>query len=202
MSPGVVFERVYLALKEELGSGRIAGGTPLEPAHLSQDLNASITPVRDALHRLVGEGLVEAPRSDGFRTPLVTEHGLRQLYRWHGTLLDLATRAPPSSLSPASPAQTDGADLVLLRTEMLFIAIGARAGNADHLAAIARAGERLRPVRRIELQIIADTGAELDGIAARLGAGQGAPLRQAIVRYHRRRERLAPDIVAALHAIC
>ena len=102
MSPGATFERVYRTLKDQLGSGRFAAGEHLEPAALSQDLHASITPVRDALHRLVGEALVEAPRGDGFRMPLITEAGLRHLYRWNAALLNLAVR-PAASRPTAGP---------------------------------------------------------------------------------------------------
>lgn len=202
MSPGMIFERVYHALKEEVGSGRHPAGTQLEPALLSTDLNASITPVRDALHRLVGEGLVEAPRGDGFRTPLVTEIGLRQLYRWHAALVDLAARAPPAAAPAArlalaaAPADREA---WLTRTELLFLAIAARTGNDEHLVAVERLGERLRPARRIELVLLAECDEELAELARHGAHGTVRELRRAIGAYHRRRERLAPEIVAALH---
>ena len=197
MSPGATFERVYHELKARLGSGRYAAGQHLEPAALSQDLVSSITPVRDALHRLVGEGLVEAPRGDGFRTPLVTELGLRHLYRWNATLLDLAARqggGRPSDITDPG----DAAD-PLARTERLFLAIAARPGNPEHLAAVARLGERLRPVRRVELELLADLEAEAAALAERLAADAAGPLRRSLSLYHRRRERLAAEIVAAIH---
>lgn len=201
MSPGMVFERVYLALKQELGSGRLAAGAPLEPAHLSQDLNASITPVRDALHRLVGEGLVEAPRSDGFRTPQATEIALRHLYRWSNALLELAARAPAPAGAALPALPEDEETGLLARTEALFLAIAARPGNPEQVAAISRIGDRLRPARRVEARLVADAGDELAALAA-LHAGDTLPaLRQALARYHRRRERLAPEIVAALHDV-
>ena len=71
MSPGPIFERVYLALKAQVTSGAFAPGDRLEPAALGEALNASITPVRDALHRLVGERIVEAPRNEGNRKSVV-----------------------------------------------------------------------------------------------------------------------------------
>ena len=92
MSPGPTFDRVYLALKEQVAAGSFAPGDHLEPAVIGEDLNASITPVRDALHRLVGERIVEAPRNDGFRVPAPTEAELRDLYGWNRDLLDLALR--------------------------------------------------------------------------------------------------------------
>lgn len=193
MSPGVTFERVYFALKAEVGSGRHGAGEHLEPSALSADLNASITPVRDALHRLVGEGLVEAPRGDGFRTPLITEIGLRHLYRWNGTLLDLAARAPGGKA-----ALPDEAGL-LDRTETLFLAIARRPGNPEHAAAVARLSERLRPMRHIEADLLADANAEIDELSALLPDDASGPLRRALAVYHRKRERLAAEIVEQLH---
>ena len=87
MSPGPTFDRVYFALKEQLMTGRFAPGDHLEPSLIGDELHSSITPVRDALHRLVGERLVEAPRNDGFRVPMVTEFALRQMYAWQADLM-------------------------------------------------------------------------------------------------------------------
>ena len=72
--------------------GRFAPGEHLEPVAIGRELNASITPVRDVLHRLVGERLVEAPRHDGFRMPSPTEAELRSLYGWNSELIDIGLR--------------------------------------------------------------------------------------------------------------
>src|SRR5690606_23739802 len=128
-------------------------------------LNASITPVRDALHRLAGEGLVDTPRGEGFRTPPVTEVGLRHLYRWNADLLALATRRPRGR--PASPEWEDGEplDAAIAATERLFGAIAARSGSPEHALAVVRLGERLRPVRHVEAELVPDRASELGEIA-------------------------------------
>lgn len=208
MSPGPTFERVYRALKDQLGTGRYAAGQPLEPASLSPELNASITPVRDALHRLVGEGLVEAPRGDGFRTPLVTEVGLRHLYRWNAAVLRLAAQARGGGQAPGQASDGDPlagmpgetSEAPLEATETLFLAIAARSGNPEHAAAVARLNDRLRPVRRIELDLLADCEAELDEMAFRLAEDALPDLRRSLAAFHRRRERHVGEIVAALVA--
>src|SRR5690349_24957565 len=106
MTPPGTFERVYAAIKQRLRDGAYRPGTRLEPAALSDELNASVTPVRDALHRLTGERLVEAPRHEGFRAPMMTETLLRQLYAWHLDLLLLAVMrhrgAFPAADAPVS----------------------------------------------------------------------------------------------------
>lgn len=200
MNPGATFERVYLALKEQLGSGRYAAGEHLEPAALSQDLCASITPVRDALHRLVGEGLAEAPRGDGFRSPFITEVGLRHLYRWNASLLDLATRPRFTRACLAGSSDVDSGD-PLSRTEQLFVAIAACSGNPEHVAAIVRLNERFRPVRRAERDLFPQLEHATEEMAACFAGGSAGPLRRAITLYHRKRQRLAAEIVAALHRV-
>lgn len=59
----VTFGRVYAAIKQQLLEGAFRPGERIEPAILSDELGASVTPVRDALHRLAGERLVEAPNA-------------------------------------------------------------------------------------------------------------------------------------------
>src|SRR5574338_228961 len=111
MTPPGTFDRVYAAIKQRLRDGVYRPGTRLEPATLSDELNASVTPVRDALHRLTGERLVEAPRHEGFRVPLVTESMLRQLYSWHLDILLVAlarARAEAADLGARSEERRVG----------------------------------------------------------------------------------------------
>jgi hypothetical protein len=200
MNAGVTFERVYFALKDLLGSARFAAGHHLEPAALSQDLNVSITPVRDALHRLAGEGLVDTSRGEGFRTPAVTEVGLRHLYRWNAALLDLAVRARGGPGAPVRVAEGDSETTPgpIETTERLFLAVAERTGSPEHLAAIVGLNDRLRRVRQTELAVLVEPLAELEPIAAQLAEDAVLALRRSLSTYHRRRERLVGEIVASL----
>jgi DNA-binding GntR family transcriptional regulator len=197
VSPGATFERVYRALKEQLGSGRYRPGEPLEPRALSDALSSSITPVRDALHRLVGEGLVEAPRGSGFRTPLVTEVALRDLYAWNEALLMLGTAA-----LPVADRRRVVADRVqggaVRQWEALFESIAARTGNPEHVEAIAHLNDRLRPIRAVEAMVLGADDDEFLQLENTCGQGDRQALRRGIRAYHRRRERAAPLLVAAL----
>jgi len=201
MSPGFTFERVYLALKGQLGSGRFAPGDHLEPAALGKELNSSITPVRDALHRLVGERIVEAPRSDGFRVPAPTEAELRGLYGWSRMLLDLALRAAPSG-GIAAALRSAGADAQTPETEAdLFRAIAMRIGNAELETTVTNLNDRLAPLRSAEARIFDDAGTELRTLLAAWHAGDLAALRRGIAAYHRRRQRCVGDILIASRSI-
>lgn len=201
MSPGPTFDRVYLALKEQLTGGRHAPGAHLEPSLLGEELNASITPVRDALHRLVGERLVEAPRNDGFRVPAPTEAELRDLYGWSRSLLELALRGPDRSKSQVPWRAAERQDEALADEATLFCAIARRAGSPEHEAALSNLGDRLASLRLAEAQVFADAAMELEALNAAWEARDLAGLRRGIIAYHRRRRRAVPDILQASRAL-
>jgi DNA-binding GntR family transcriptional regulator len=197
MTPPGTFERVYAAIKSKLRNGAYRPGTRLEPAVLSDELNASVTPVRDALHRLTGERLVEAPRHEGFRTPAMTETQLRHLYAWHHDLLVLAVMKHRSAAACAGLAE-QAPDAANWRADVLFRSLARSTGNPEHLAALDALSERLEPVQRLEQLFLDGTDAETSEILGALSANDRRALRLALVRYHRRREKIVPDVLAAL----
>ena len=199
MRPGT-FERVYAAIKAQLRTGQFGPGHRLEPAVLSDELNASVTPVRDALHRLTGERLVEAPRQDGFRVPLLTESSLRHLYAWHRDLLLMAI-ASHQTLEQASKATADqSSGEAYLRQNSLVLGFARATGNPEHVLALEGLIERLGPLRRFESGLLdaleEETAEILDAIAAR----DRRALRTALLRYHRRRMRIVPELLDQLYA--
>src|SRR5438270_11462743 len=64
VTPPGTFERGYAAIRQRLREGLYRPGDRLETAILSEELNASVTPVRVALHRLTGVRLGEARRHE------------------------------------------------------------------------------------------------------------------------------------------
>lgn len=194
--PGT-FDRVYAAIKQQLRCGLFRPGDRLEPALLSYELNASVTPVRDALHRLTGERIVEAPRHEGFRVPMITEAALRHLYAWHRNLLLLAlvnNRAMPSP-GELIGGESSGAPDIRRR---IFVTLAQRAGNPEHLAALESVTERLQPIERLEPVVLQGTEEEKTEFEVALESGNVKALRRAIIRYHRRRIRCVPDLLERL----
>jgi DNA-binding GntR family transcriptional regulator len=59
-------KRVHNKLKEMVISWELPPGAYLAVGRLAEQLNVSVTPVREALMRLCGEGLVECIASRGF----------------------------------------------------------------------------------------------------------------------------------------
>ena len=200
MTPPGTFDRVYAAIKIRLRGGVYRPGTRLEPAILSDELNASVTPVRDALHRLTGERLVEAPRHEGFRVPMLTEALLRQLYAWHLDLLLLAVMKHRSKALPDDFLANGGtADMSQWeRQNALFLALARSAGNPEHLASFEALGQRLEAAQHLEQCFLDETESETQEILAALKANDHRALRASLVRYHRRREKIVPDLLARL----
>lgn len=200
--PGT-FERVYAAIKQHLREGVFRPGDRLEPAVLSEELNASVTPVRDALHRLTGERLVEAPRHEGFRAPLVTETMLRHLYAWHRDLLLLATAR--RHWGPVSVGQDEDSSRLtplglLHRQNAFFLKLVEAGGNPEHLFALRTLMERMEPFQRFEDDLLDAVQEETETIVAAISAGDRPALRKSLVAYHRRRARLIPELVGRLQS--
>ncbi|MEQ7874242.1 GntR family transcriptional regulator [Sphingomonas sp. ASV193] len=197
---GGTFERVLIGLRARIEAGVYALGDPLEPAHLAHELAASITPVRDALHRLVGERLVETAPAGGFRFPLMTEVGLRHLYDWRYRLLVMALT--DKAKGQASPALTVDADAgTYVRGPDLFAAIARLAANPECGAALANVGARLENVRLREEELLGarSVASEVTTLATWMAASEWGALRRGLRAYHRRRLRIVGDLIATLH---
>ena len=200
MSPPGTFERVYAAIKEQLRKGAFRPGERLEPAAFRDELDASVTPIRDALHRLTGERLVETPRHEGFRVPLLTETMLRHLYAWHMDLLLLAAMKHPGSAPVEQFAVNDDWSDASAheRQNALFLALARTAGNPEHVAALQALSERLEPAQRLEQFFLDETEAETNDILRALQARDRKGLRSSLIRYHRRRLRIVPELLARM----
>jgi len=192
VNPAPVFDRVYAGLKQLLRAGAIGPGERLDPAALAERLVASITPVRDALHRLAGERLVEAG-NDGFAIPKTSEPDLRDLYDWNSQLLRIALQTSLSS--SFDYAIRPSSDPVAQQAEHLFSAIAARSSNREHRLAVEAVNDRLHAVRLIEPAILTGTDEEYQAMAA----ADLRTLRNLLGSYHRRRIAAAPQLVRRLY---
>ncbi|HET9397625.1 MAG TPA: GntR family transcriptional regulator [Sphingomicrobium sp.] len=198
MCPGPTFDRVYTVLKGRLVAGEFAIGEHLEPAQLGEELFSSATPVRDVLHRLVGERLVEAPRNDGFRVPAPSEAELRGLYGWRNLLVGLALKPPPAlpgSLSPASCETKNPSTMSAVTAEDLFLSIARRSPHLELEAAIASVSERLGMFGPAERRLLGDLADETDLIQRSLVEQDWPVVRRAVAAFHHRRRRQVPALL-------
>ncbi len=165
--------------------------------------------MRDALHRLVGERIVDAPPHDGFRVPAPTEAELRDLYRWNGELLTLALSRRAAARARGAPGRagiaqygrdrlTDEAGGGPEATGELFLLIARCSGSAEHVEAVDLLNDRLGPARVAEERLFGDVGAERDQLRRLFRESDIPGLRQRLAAYHKRRQRCVPDLLVVM----
>lgn len=192
-------ERVYLAIKTLLAEGDHRPGERLDIRQLERSVGASATPVRGALNRLAGERLLVSHQGEGFSLPRLTEPGLGDLYAWNAAILLQAVRSTAPGHKPdAALHDLESGRGLVAATDRLFAVIAAMSDNVEIEWALAGASDRLHRARRAELDQVSDGWLELREMATLVEAEDLAPLRQAIVAYHRRRMRLVPALVRVL----
>ena len=191
---------LYQEVRDALRSGRYAPGQRIDPTALADEFDASATPVRFALYRLVGEGLIADHGRNGLHVPLPNEVALRDHYDWMRRLLLMACAihfaAAPDA--PAFPLEFPAVEDVARATWLLFDAIARAADHRSLHRAVEQVNGRLAPVRRIGLQLVGDAIDELSALLRHWQQRDRQALEAAIDAYHARRAQLVPRIVAAL----
>jgi hypothetical protein len=198
MSPGHRTERIYALLKAQIMRGERREPERLDPARLAAELDVSATPVRDALHQLFGERLVEAWPREGFKVPVLGESDLADLYRWNGDIAGMVLRGTRPPLGAPPPLARHDASNPADRARAFFAALAAWLGNGEHVAAMALASDRLNRARLAEAAVLADGDGELAALTESLARGALGELRTGVAGYHRRRQRHARQILAAM----
>lgn len=192
---------LYGQVRRGLQSGRYLPGERIDPARLAAEFKTSATPVRFALYRLVGEGLVADHARDGLHVPLPTEVAMRDLYDWMERLLLMACeigigQAARKNEKPETATADD--DMVKL-TWQLFDAIARATGHRSLHHAVKQANDRLAPIRRAKQGMLEDTFAELSELRRHWHKRDLPALRSGLIDYHERRKQLVPRIVALLN---
>ncbi|MCD7097839.1 GntR family transcriptional regulator [Stenotrophomonas sp. MMGLT7] len=193
-------ELLYRQVRRALQSGRYVPGQRIDPATLATEFDTSTTPVRFALYRLVGEGLVADHARNGLHVPLLTEVAMRDLYDWMQRLLlmacDIGFASTARKTTQPELAPTD--DDVVKLTWKLFDAIARATSHRSLHRAVKQANGRLAPIRRAKQELIENACEELSALDRHWQARDIPALRSALRDYHERRKQLVPRIVAAL----
>jgi DNA-binding GntR family transcriptional regulator len=150
--------RVRTHMLRELRLGARPPGTNVSVKELATVLRVSPTPVREALERLVGEGLVVGSADrHGFAVPRFGTAELADMFAFEGMLLECAYGHSAGSSERQCPmiaadATADPARAV----ERAFSIAAMRSRNRALAAAISRSANILAPYRRLEPTLIAD----------------------------------------------
>lgn len=196
MNSGPTSERVYAALKQRVLSLEFRPGERLDAALLGETLSSSVTPVRDALHRLTGEGLIETRTAGGFSIPMIDAPALCDRHSWALDLALLTLREQP--VGPAS-APTVADNDYPGHIAAVFAALAARSSNPEHSHAIASANDRLHQARLIEPEILSAAAGEASRLLELVTTGERKAIRQALVSFTRKRQKIAAAAVRALY---
>jgi DNA-binding GntR family transcriptional regulator len=193
--PDPLGERVYLGVKTYVMTAA-RPGQRLDMTFLADRQLASLTPVRAALHRLTGEGLVEPHFNAGFRVPPLSFGGLRDLYEWNRQLLAWAAQDALERPGRATPYRPPRKVSVVDEVARLFRALIAQLDNVEAEAAMDGLNDRLHRVRLFEASVLGDGVEEFRQIAGLVRDGQARPWSDAIEAYHQRRLAAVADIVS------
>lgn len=182
------------ALAGFAAAGRFGWGEPLVATALAEELRLSPTPVREALARLAGEGVIEHRPGRGYFAPSPTASDIADLYELHRRLTHWALDVAPTAVTRPveAPSPPD------LRLEILYATIAASAGADILTRAHRRVMLQLRPIRAVEAMV---RPADIEQIArqeALLAAGRTADLRVEVDAYHEGRCAAASGVFAVM----
>lgn len=191
-------------LRGDLRDGRVRPGEPLITTELAASLRVSATPVREALSRLVGEGLVDDRRGRGAYALHQSAVDIEDRLRLHGAYVDLALLIRRGRIRSGGPdtdmhaAESGSAGSIRTQTERLWTGLVV---DADSLA-LARAHQKLSDqlalVRLAEPKVLGNVSQELFELNQLMEDRAAAPLQVAVTDYHRRRMAAARDLAAAV----
>ena len=203
----ILQERIYEALKADIRCGVFGPAHHFDLQRISDRHRASVTPVREALCRLVGEGLAEVARPRGFRVAALDGPMLRDLYHYMAALLvHVIAISPESALDAAltrTAADADTTSSVNLAAVFaaLFANLAEASGNPEFYQAVSRSNDRLSAVRIAETIVIPDMRHELLALYRHPQTELRRRLSRQISAYYRRRIKLSDSIAASSHIL-
>jgi len=196
-------ERVYRAIKNDFLAGAFTPGVRIEIPAIADRHGSSVTPVREALYRLTGEGLVEVNPDGGFRLALPDFANLASLYAWSGHQLLSALHFTSRSAIRSAMATIRMLEIAreplptALAANATFEAIARASGNDEYLASVQRTNHRLHYCRLAEAKLFGDLDRELRTFVRNGTIDVKTNARRRVIAYHRRRVEHA----AQLHAL-
>lgn len=175
------------------GEGRFGWGEPLVVTGLAEELGLSPTPIREAMARLAGEGMLEHRPGRGYFAPSPTASDIADLYEMHRRLAHWAI-----DLVPAGWKGTAIDAPIPTRIEALYGGLITTARSEVLIRAYTRTLIQLRPVRRIEAEVAPVADHEILQQERHLCGGQWVALRKAIDAYHHDRTVAAQAVFSVM----
>jgi len=193
------------ALRRRLRRGVDAPGATLPINLIAAELRLSPTPVREALSRLAGEGLVDKT-GHAYTRPVLDALALAELYELRLLYLSAALapevdrrvrkrRLPQRPSLGFSAALAEHPDALIEVMESVFLEIVRHADDRMMGKAYLNATERLAPFQAFEAGVLTNLTQEAFGIVSAFEAGDTPGLRAGVRTHQRRRASAAGAIV-------
>jgi DNA-binding transcriptional MocR family regulator len=194
------FEVALAALRERLREGVFAPGTRIPASKLADALKLSATPVREALCRLAGEGLVEERRQQGFFVRTLTGVDIADLYRLSLSHLLMVHGQNRTGLNPrrTAPSAASASQDPVRAVEDLFVAWMGEVASTSLMASYRTLVIQLGPVRRVEAEALDDLEAEANELLDLQAPDHVADRPAALRRFYTRRVAIADRLASAL----
>ncbi|MGH2532246.1 MAG: GntR family transcriptional regulator [Thermomicrobiales bacterium] len=197
-------ESVYRLLWDRILDRRLHPGEKLSDLRLSDELGVSRTPVREALHRLVQDGIVRAEPNRGFYVASFSVRDIEEVYDLRAALEAAALEAAAPHLDPAMlRAALDQLDAIERQ-------IGADESTDEYQRAASAFLEADRSFHRALAELAGNSrlSAVVEGLWAQIAVFQRAgtfrhTTTEASIRYHRRiiDALLGGDVAAAVRLL-
>ncbi|TAJ71803.1 MAG: GntR family transcriptional regulator [Phenylobacterium sp.] len=197
------FQMALTAIRDRLLRGALPPGARATAVDLADDLGLSTTPVREALSRLAGEGVLEDRRGQGYFVRRLGAVDVADLYRRSLAHLLIALEPRRSSRMPAPTAEVSSDpeeppfDPVASVEDRYRQWVGAT-GSRLLIGAFRVVQIQLGPVRRIEAQVLHDLEPEAR-LLLQNDVSRGERL-AALRQFHAVRIRESDRLAAALEA--
>lgn len=199
--PRDAFGLALSALRLRLRQGVDAPGAALPINLIAEALRLSPTPVREALSRLAGEGLVDK-KGPAYTRPNLDALALAELYDLRLLYLSAALAAdgnrrarrrqrPPSEPTGFRAALAEDPDGHAGVVEAVYLEIVRHADDRMLALAYQNADERLAPFQPLEAQVLTNLVSEAFGIVTAFETSDLAALRAGVRTHHRRRRAVA-----------
>ncbi|MFD0858517.1 GntR family transcriptional regulator [Roseovarius aquimarinus] len=201
-------DQAYAALRAELTSFGLKPGARLNESALAADLGMSRAPIREALNRLIPDGLVRFEPGRGFFCRKLSAREITELYQLR---FDLEAGALGAAIDHAAPedlaAFAEGwrpdavdADTLVAADEAFHLALARLGGNTARIDFLENINDRIRFVRRINLESDARRASALEEHARLVSAllARDRPAALAILSQHL--ERSAAEVQGQVRA--
>lgn len=183
------FTKALASLRDRATRGLYLPGQPIVMMREAQRLTLSVTPVREALAWLSGEGLVERAASGGYFALRLDAAVVRDRYGFQVMCLGSALRLAP-------PRQAIRSTERPVRAQATFDQIVQRSGSSTLLDAYQRVASLLAMFTSVEIGLFPDHEDEALDLQRRYADPQAQGLFEALSQYHQRRIDLASDLLA------